>query len=102
MKLWLQNNGKKIHSKDNEEESIIAERFIRTLKNKIYKYMTSPSKNVYIDKVDAIVNEYNNSYHSTTKIKSVDIKSRTYIEFDVAKNDKDPKSKLGNHVRILK
>ena len=58
-----------MYSTNNEGKSVIAERFIRTLKNKIYKYMTSISKNVYIDKLDDIVNKYNNTYHSTIKIK---------------------------------
>ena len=58
----------------------VAERFIKTLKNKIYKYMTSISKNVYIDKLDEIVNKYNNTYHSTIKMKPVDVKLNTYIE----------------------
>ena len=62
-----------MYSTYNEGKSVVAERFIRTLKNKIYKYMTSISKNVYIDKLDDIVNKYNNTYHSTIKIKPVDI-----------------------------
>ena len=53
-----------MYSTNNEEKSVIAERFIRTLKNKIYKYMTSISKNVYIDKLDYIVRKYNNTYHT--------------------------------------
>ena len=61
-----------MYSTHNEGKSVIAEKFIRTLKNKIYKYMTSVSKNVYVDKLDDIVNKYNNTYHSTTKMKSVD------------------------------
>ena len=64
-------------STHNEGKSVVAERFIRTLKNKIYKYMTSISKNVYIDNLDGVVNKYNNTYHSTIKMKSVDIKSGT-------------------------
>ena len=54
-----------MYSTYNEGISVVAERFNRTLKNKIYKYMTSVSKNVYIDKLDDIVNKYNNIYHST-------------------------------------
>ena len=69
----------------NEGKSIVAERLIRTLKNKIYKYMTSISKNVYINKLGGIVNEYNNKYHKTNKMKSIDVKSRTYIDFGVEK-----------------
>ena len=56
----------------NEGKSVVAERFLRTLKTKIYKYMTAISKNVYIDKLDDIVNEYNNTYHRTIKIKPAD------------------------------
>ena len=62
-----------MYSTHNERKSVIAEGFIRTLKNKVYKYMTSVSKNVYINKLDGIVNEYNNTYHSTIKIKPVDV-----------------------------
>ena len=71
MKSILQNNNIEMRSTHNEEKYSIAERFIRTSKNKIYKYMTSVSKNAYIDKLDDIVNKYNNSYHSTIKMKSV-------------------------------
>ena len=80
MKSWLEKNGIEMYSTHNEGKSVIAERFIRTLKNKIYKYMTSISKNVYIDKLDDIVNKYNNTYHSTIKMKPVDVKSSTYID----------------------
>ena len=67
-KSFLQNNDKQMH---NEEKSVVAERFIRTLNNEIYKYMNSMSKNVYNDKLDDIVNKYNNTYHKTIKIKPV-------------------------------
>ena len=69
-----------MYSTHNEGKSVIAERFITTIKNKIYKYMTSISKNAYIDKLDDIVNKYNNAYHSTGKMKSVDVKSSTHID----------------------
>ena len=62
MKLWLEKNDIEMYSTHNEGKSVVAERFIRTIKNKIYKHMTSISKNVYIDKLD-IVNEYNNAKH---------------------------------------
>ena len=62
----------------NEGKSVVAERFTKTLKNKIYKYMPSISKSVYIDKLDGIVNEYNNAYHRTIKVKPVYVK-RQYI-----------------------
>ena len=89
------------------EENLFVERFIRTLKTKIYKYMTSVSKNVYINKLDDTVNEYNNTYHRTIKMKPVDVKDNTYIdsmELHSSKevNDKDPKFKVGDHVRISK
>ena len=62
--------------------------------------MTSISKKVYIDKLDDIVNEYNNTYHSTIKIKPIDVKSNTYINIGEEVNDKDPKFKVADHVRI--
>ena len=62
--------------------------------------MTLISKNVFIDKLDDIVNEYNNTYHTTIKMKPVDIKDNTYIAFDREFNDKGPKFKVGDHVRI--
>ena len=86
----------------NEEKSVIAERFIRTLKNKIYKYITSISKNVYIDKLDDIVNKYNNTYHSTIKMRPVDVKSRSYIDSSKENNEKDPKSNICDIVKMLK
>ena len=91
-----------MHSIHNEGKSVVAERFIRTLKTKIYKYMTSVSKNVYIDKLDDIVAEYNNTYHRTIKMKSVDVNDNTYIDSKKDVNDKDPKFKVGDHVRISK
>ena len=89
------------------EENLFVERFIRTLKTKIYKYMTSVSKNVYINKLDDIVKEYNNTYHRTIKVKPVDVKDNTYIDSaqlhsSKEVNDKDPKFKAGDHVRISK
>ena len=83
-----------MYSMYNEGKSAITERFIRTLKNKIYKYMTSVSKNIYIDKLDDIVNKYNNTYHSTIQMKRADAKSNTYIESSQKINDKNPKFKL--------
>ena len=91
-----------MYSMHNEGKSVVAERFIRTLKTKIYKYMTSVWKNVYIDKLDDIVNEYNNTYHRTIKMKPVDAKNNTYIDSSKKVNDEDPKFKVGDHVRISK
>ena len=59
-------------------------------------------KNVYIDKIDDIVSEYNNTYHRTTKMKPVDVKDNTYIDFEKEVNNKDPKFKVGDRVRISK
>ena len=64
--------------------------------------MTLISKNVYIDKLDDIVNEYNNTYHRTIKMKPVDVKDNTYIDFKKEVNDKDPKFKVGDHVSFSK
>ena len=77
-KKWLKDNDTEMYSSHNEGKSVVAERFIRTLKNKIYKYMTSVSKNVYISKLDDIVHKLSNTYHSTIKMKPVDVKSNTY------------------------
>ena len=66
MKSWLEKNDIEMYSTHNEGKSVVAERFIRTIKNKIYKHMTSISKNVYIEKLDDIVNEYNNIKHRET------------------------------------
>ena len=70
-----------MYSTNDEGKSVIAERFIKTSKNKIYKCMTSILKNVYIDKLDDIVKKYSNSYHKSIKMKPVDVKDNTYIDF---------------------
>ena len=102
LKKWLRDNDIVMYSTNNEGKSVVAERFIRTLKSKIYKYMTSISKNVYIDKLDDIVDEYNNTYHTTIKMKPIDVKDNTYINTDKETNDKDPKFKVDDRVRISK
>ena len=89
-----------MYSTHNEGKSVVAERFTRTIKNKIYKYMTSISKNVYIDKLDDIVSEYYNTYHRTIKMKPIHVKNNTYVNIDKEINDNDPKFKVGDHVRI--
>ena len=101
-KKWLQYNDIVIYSTNNEGKSVVAERFIRTLKSKICKYMTSISKNVYIDKLDDIVDEYNNTYHTTIKMKHIDVEDNTYINSDKEINDKDPKFNVDDRVRISK
>ena len=62
--------------------------------------MTSISKNMYIDKLDDIVRKYNNTYHRSIKMKPVDVKDNTYIDFKKEVNDKDPKFKIGDRVRV--
>ena len=69
-----------MYSIHNEGKPVVTERFIRTLKTKIYKYMTSISKNVYINKLDDTVNEYDNTYHRTIEMKPVDVKDNAYID----------------------
>ena len=73
-KKWLKDNDIEMFSIHNEGKTVVAERFIRTLKNKIYKYMSSTSKNVYIYKLNDIVKEYNNTYHKSIKMKPIDVK----------------------------
>ena len=97
VKSWLEQDGIEIYSTYNERKSVIAERFIRTLKNKIYKYMTLVSKIVYIEKLNDIVNKYSNTYHSSTKMKPVDVK---YIESSKETNNKYSKLKIYYTVRI--
>ena len=101
-KRWLRDNDIVMYSTHNEGKSVVAETFIRILKGKIYKYMTSISKNVYIDKLDDIVDEYNNTYHTTIKMKPIDVKDNTYINTSKEINNKDPKFKVGDLVRISK
>ena len=101
-KKWLQDNDIAMFSTHNEGKSVVAERFIRTLESKIYKYMTSISKNVYTDILDDIVDEYNNTYHTKIKMKPIDVKDNTYINNSKKINYKDPKFKVGDRVRISK
>ena len=101
MKSWLEKNTIEIYSAHNEGKSVAAERFSRTLMNIIYKYMTSTPKNVYIDKLDDVVNKYNNTYHRTIKTKPADAKRSTYIKSS-KENYEDTKFKIGEIVRIPK
>ena len=102
LKPWLEKNDIEIYATHNEGKFVLAERFIRTLKNKNYKYMTSISKNVYIDQLDDIVNKYNNTCHRTIKMKPVNVKQSIYIDSSKEINDEDPKFKIGDIVRISK
>ena len=102
MKLLLEKNDMETYSTHNEGKSIIAERFIRTVKNKIYQYMTSVSKDFYIDKLDDIVNKCNNTYQNRIKMKPGDLKLSTYIDFSKEINEKDVKFEVGDTLKISK
>ena len=91
-----------MYSTYNEGKSVVAERFIRTLKSKIFKHMTAISKNVYFDVLDDIVNKYNNTVHRTIKMKPIDVTGDSYVEYNGGSNKKDTKFKIGDHVRISK
>ena len=95
-------NDIEIYSKYNEGKSVVTERFIRTLKNKIFKHMAAVSKNVYLDVLDNIVNKCNNKVHRAIKMKPIDVTSDSYAEYNEDSNEKDPKFKVGDHVRISK
>ena len=71
-----------MYSTFNEGKSVVAERFIRTLKNKICKHMTAISKNVYVDVLDDIVNKYNNTVHKTMKVKPIDVTDDSFAEYN--------------------
>ena len=91
-----------MYATHNEGKSVVAERFIRTLKNKIYKHMTAVSKNVYFDVLNDIVDKYNNTYHKTIKMKPIDVKSDSFAECNEDSNEKGPKFKVNDHFRISK
>ena len=91
-----------MYSTYNEGRSVAAERFIWTLKNKIYKQMRTASKSVYFDVLDDIFNTYNNIFHRTINMKSIDVKSDSYAEFNFDSNKKNPKFKVGDHFTISK
>ena len=101
-KIFLKDNDISVYSTHNEGKSVIFERFIKTLKNKIYKHMTTVVKNVYFDDLDDIVDKYNNTYHSLIKMKPKDVTDSSFVKYSEESNEKDPKFKTGNHVRISK
>ena len=101
-KSFLKENDITMYSTFNEGKSVVAERFIKTLKNKIYKHMTAIGKNAYFDVLDDIVDKYNNSFHSSIKMKPIDVKDDSFVEHVEETNKKDPKFKVGDHVRISK
>ena len=101
-KKWLSDNDIIMYSTYNEGKSVVAERSIRPLKNKLYKHMTATGKNVYYDVLDDVVNKHNNTKHSTIKMKPIDVKDnnkRVYID---EHNEKDSRFKVGDRVRISK
>ena len=101
-KKWLSDNNIIMYSTYNEGKSVVAERFIRTFKNKLYKHMTATGKNVHYDVLDDVVNKYNNTKHSTIKMKPIDVNDnnkRVYID---EHNEKRSRFKVGDRVRISK
>ena len=101
-KDFLKINNIEMFSTCSEGKSVAAERFIRTLKNKIFKHMKAISKNVYFDVLDDIVDKYNNTVHRTIKMKPIDVTDDSYAEYNEDSNKKDPKFKVGDHVKISK
>ena len=91
-----------MYSAHNEGKSVVTERFIRTLKNKIYKHMPAISKNVSFDVLNDIVDKYNNAYHKAIKMKPIDVKNDSFAEYNEGSNEKNPKFKVSDHVRISK
>ena len=91
-----------MYSTYNKRKSVVAERFIRILKNKIYKYMTVVSKKIYFDKLNNVVDKYNKTYHKAIKMELIDVKSDSYAEYNIDSNAKGPKFKIYDHVRIPK
>ena len=94
-----------MYSTYNEGKSVVAERFIRTSKNKIFKHMIAISKNVYFDVLDDIVNKYNNTIRRTIKMKPIEVTSDYYAKhpsIELHQNKKDPKFEVGDNVRISK
>ena len=91
-----------MYSTYNERKSVVAERFIRTLKNKMFKHMTVISKNIYFDVLDDIVDKYNNTVHKTVKMKPIEVTDDYDVEYNEIANKKNPKFKVGDNVRISK
>ena len=102
LKKWLKDNNVEMYSTHNEGKSVVAERFIRTLKNKIYQHMTAISKNIYFVVLNDIGDKYKNTYPRTIKIKPIDLGDDSFAEYNEESNEKDPKFKVGYHVRISK
>ena len=91
-----------MYSTYNEGKSVVAERFIRTLKNKIFKHMTNISKKFYIDVLNDIVNKYNNTVHRTIKTRPIDVTDDYFVEYNEDFLKKGPRFKVNDRVRISK
>ena len=91
-----------MYSTYNEGKSVLAEKLIRNLKSKIFKHMTVVSQNVYFHVSDDIVNKYNNTVHRSIKIKPIDVTSDSYAEYNEDCNEKGPRFKVGDRVKISK
>ena len=94
-KNFLKENDIEMYSTFNEGKYVVAERFIKTLKNKIYKHMTAIGKNVYFNVLYDIVKDYNNTIHNSIKMKSKDVQNNNLTEYIEEFNKKDPKFKVG-------
>ena len=101
-KKWLLSNDIIMYSIYNEGKSVVAERFIRTLKNKLYKHITATGKNVYYDVLDDVVNEYNNTKHNTIKMKPKDVKNDNNKVYIDEYNKKSARYNVGDTFRICK
>ena len=99
---WLSDNDIIMYSTYNEGKSVVAERFIRTLKNKLYKHMTASGKKVYYDVLDDAVSKYNNTKHSTIKMKPIDVGDNNKIVYIDEHNEKDSRFKVSDKFRISK
>ena len=91
-----------MYSTYNKGKSIVAERFIRTWNNEIFKHVAAILKNIYFEVLDDIVDKYNNTVHKTIKMKPIDVTGDSYAKYNENSNKKDPKFKVGDHVRISK
>ena len=101
-KDFLKINNIEMYSTFNEGKSVVSERFIRTLNNITFKHMTAISKNVYFDVLDDFVNKYYNTVHKTINMKPIDVTDDSFVQYNEESDKKDPKFKVGDHVRISK
>ena len=101
-KDFLKINNIEMYSTYNEGKSVVAERFITKMKNKIFKHMAAVSKNVYFDVLNDIVNKCNNTVHRAINMKPIDVTSDSYAEYNEDSNETNPKFKVGDQVRTSK